>query len=46
MYVDLKYLDDESEWVLLTLNLLECIDDVYKPSSTRTVRILLHSNGQ
>jgi hypothetical protein len=46
MYVDLKYLDDESEWVLLTLNLLECIDDVYKPSNTPTVRILLHSNGQ
>jgi hypothetical protein len=45
MYVDLKYLDDESEWVLLTLNRLECIY-VYKPSSTRTVGILLHSNGQ
>lgn len=47
MYVDLKYLDDESEWVLLTCDadLLECID-VYKSSSAQTVRILVHSNGQ
>lgn len=47
VYVDLKYLDDESEWVLLTCNadLLECID-VYKSSSNQTVRILVHSSGQ
>lgn len=47
VYVDLKYLDDESEWVLLTCNadLLECID-VYKSSSTQTVRILVHSSDQ
>lgn len=46
-YVDLKYLDDESEWVLLTCDadLLECID-VYKSSSAQTVKILVHPNVQ
>lgn len=40
--VDLRYLDEDSEWILLTCNddLEECID-IYKSFKARTIRLLL-----
>ncbi|XP_074359351.1 protein NLP2-like isoform X2 [Apium graveolens] len=40
--VDLRYLDEDSEWILLTCNddLEECID-IYRSFKARTIRLLL-----